>query len=153
MSQQVVVGYCGVCCSHCGMQTRIPRMAKELKRFVEAYRYGEWISYVTQDFAFEGFMNGLNWFANSGCRGCLQGGGVPTCGVRNCCREKNLDNCYSCEDFLKCAKLAYQRETYGIDENYKKIKRFGYENWVKDQEKKHKAEFDNIWFLEKKTSK
>ncbi|NWG11738.1 DUF3795 domain-containing protein [Candidatus Bathyarchaeota archaeon] len=122
MCQQIVIGFCGVCCSHCGMRTRIPRMAKELKGFVEAYRHGEWIGYITQDFAFENFMKGLQWFASSCCPDCLLGGGMPNCEVRNCCKEKSLKNCYFCEDFLKCEKLAYQRKTYRIDENYEKIK-------------------------------
>ena len=149
MNKTVKISYCGVCCSHCGMQTLIPKMAQELKRFIHAYRYGEWIGYVTQDFAFENFMKGLNWFANSSCSGCLQGGGMPTCEIRNCCKEKDLKNCYFCENFLKCNRLEYQRQTYGINENYARIKEIGYENWLKEQEEKAKKNFDNIYFLEK----
>jgi hypothetical protein len=125
-------------------------MAKELKRFVEAYRYGDWIGYITQDFAFENFMKGLNWFASMGCRGCLLGGGMPNCEVRSCCKEKGFKNCYFCPDFRTCEKLAYQRETYKINGNWEKINRFGYENWLKEQEEKLKANFDNIQFLEKR---
>ena len=149
MSKDVIISYCGVCCNHCSMQTRISTMAEELKRFIHAYRYGEWIGYVTQDFAFENFMKGLNWFANSSCSGCLQGGGMPTCEIRNCCKEKDLKNCYFCENFLKCNRLEYQRQTYGINENYARIKEIGYENWLKEQEEKAKKNFDNIYFLEK----
>jgi hypothetical protein len=128
-------------------------MAEELKRFIHAYKYGEWIGFVTQEFEFGNFMKGLNWFANSSCNGCLQGGGMPTCEVRNCCKEKGFNNCYFCNDFLKCEKLDYQRETYRINENYERIKQVGYENWLKEQEKKSEANFDNIWFLEKKNTK
>jgi hypothetical protein len=131
------------------MQKRIPNMAKELKRFVEAYGYGEWIGYVTKDFEFENFMKGLNWFANSSCVGCLREGGMPKCEVRSCCKEKGLKNCYFCEDFLECEKIGYQKETYGINENYDRIKRIGYEKWVKEQEEKLKEDFDNIHYLEK----
>jgi len=53
LRQSVQIGYCGVCCIHCGMQKRIPRMAEELKRFVQAYKYGDWIAYVTREFEFE----------------------------------------------------------------------------------------------------
>lgn len=144
------VGFCGVCCSHCGMQTRIPQMASELQRFVEAYRYGEWIGYITQDFDFKNFLKGLGWFAHSGCKGCLNGGGMPNCEVRDCCKGKGLDNCYFCEEFLKCAKLAYQKETYKIEENYFKIKQSGYEQWLKEQKLKSNKSFDNIHYLEKK---
>jgi hypothetical protein len=132
------------------MQKRIPNIAKELKRFIQAYRYGEWVGYVTKDFEFENFMRGLNWFANSSCVGCLQGGGMPKCEVRNCCKEKGLKNCYFCENFLECEKLSYQKETYRINENYDRIKRIGYEKWVKEQEEKLKEDFDNIYYLEKR---
>jgi hypothetical protein len=98
-------------------------------------------------------MKGLSWFANSGCNGCIKGGGMPTCEARNCCKEKGLNNCYFCNEFLKCKKLDYQRETYKINENHERIKQVGYENWLKEQEKKSEANFDNIRFLEKKTSK
>jgi hypothetical protein len=67
--------------------------------------------------------------------------------------KKGVNNCYFCNDFLKCEKLDYQRETYRINENYERIKQVGYENWLKEQEKKSEANFDNIWFLEKRTSK
>jgi hypothetical protein len=128
-------------------------MAKELKRFVEAYRYGEWIAYITQDFDFQNFMKGVEWFANSGCPGCLQGHGMPNCDVRNCCKEKGLKNCYFCQDFLKCTKLSYQKETYKINENYRRIKQLSYEKWLKEQEEKLKEDFDNIYFLGKKNFK
>jgi len=135
------------------MQAHIPKMAKELERFVKAYRYGEWIGYVTQDFEFKNFIKGLEWFAKSGCVGCLQGGGMPRCEIRSCCKEKGLKNCYFCTDFVKCEKLGYQRETYKIDENYERIKEIGYEEWLKEQEEKTRQDFDNIYFLEGKTSK
>jgi hypothetical protein len=150
LSKAMVVGYCGVCCNHCGMQSRIPETAGELKRFVQAYKYGDWIQYVTRDFKFGNFVKGLNWFASSGCKGCFQGGGMPTCEVRTCCKEKGLKNCYSCKDFTKCKKLGYQKETYKIQESYERIKQIGYENWLKEQEEKAKEGFDNIHFLERK---
>jgi len=146
----VVISYCGVCCNHCGMQTRIPKMAEELSRFIRAYRYGDWIGFITREFEFENFIKGLSWFANSSCSRCLKGGGMPNCETRKCCKEKGLNNCYFCDDFSKCKKLDYQREMYKINENYGRIKQVGYENWLKEQEKKSEANFDNIWFLEKK---
>jgi hypothetical protein len=153
LSQNVQISYCGVCCSHCSMQSRIPKMAKELKRFVQAYKYGDWIAYVTREFEFENFMKGLNWLANSGCSGCFQGGGMPNCEVRNCSRAKNFENCYFCKDFSECRKLDYQKETYKVNENYARIRQIGYGNWLKEQEEKLKADFDNIFFLEKKKVK
>jgi hypothetical protein len=151
LADNLTVGYCGVCCSHCGVKSRVPEMAQELKRFVQAYKYGDWIPHITHDFEFENFMKGLSWFVNSSCKGCLKGGGMPSCEVRICCKEKSLKNCYSCGDFLKCDKLKYQKATYKIDENYKTIREIGYENWLKSQEEKARKDFDNIHFLDRRT--
>lgn len=153
MSANVVVGYCGVCCNHCGMQTRIPEMATKLKRFIEAYGYGEWIHSITQDFDFNNLMKGLNWFANSSRPNCLKGGGMPHCDVRACCLKRKLKNCYFCEEFSRCEKLNYQKETYHVEKHYERIKQAGYENWLREQEKKIKENFDNIWYLEKRRVK
>jgi hypothetical protein len=125
-------------------------MAEELKRFVRAYKYGDWIQHTTQDFEFGNFMKGLNWFANSGCNGCLQGGGMPNCEIRTCCKEKGLKNCYFCGDFAKCEKLGYQKATYGISESHDRIGQMGYEDWLKEQKEKASQGFDNIYFLEEK---
>jgi hypothetical protein len=86
------------------MQVYIPKMAEELKRFVQAHGYGEWIEHVTQDFDFENLMKGLEWFANSGCLGCIQGGGMPNCKVRNYCIEKGLEKLLFLRRFSKVRK-------------------------------------------------
>lgn len=125
-------------------------MAEELKRFVQAYKYGDWIQHIAQDFEFGNFMKGLNWFANSGCNGCLQGGGMPNCEIRTCCKEKGLRNCYFCRDFEECEKLGYQKATYKINDSYIRINQIGYENWLKEQKEKASKGFDNIHFLEQK---
>jgi len=132
------------------MHIRIPRMAMELKRFIEAYGYGEWIHFITRDFDFQQFMKGLNWFTNSSCPSCLKGGGMPRCDVRVCCLKKKLKNCYFCEEFSKCEKLNYQKETYHIEKHYERMKQIGYENWLREQERKIEENFDNIEYLDKR---
>jgi hypothetical protein len=130
------------------MHLRIPKMAEELKRFVQAYKYGDWIQHITQDFEFENFMKGLNWSANSCCNSCLQGGGMPNCEVRTCCTEKSLRNCYFCQDFEKCEELGYQKATYKVNDSYIRIDRMSYQNWLKEQNEKVRKGLDNIHFLE-----
>ena len=152
MSTRVIVGYCGVCCNHCGMHMRIPGMASDLRRFIEAYGYGEWIGKVTQDFDFDNFLKGLKWFANSSCPGCLEGGGMSSCDVRACCLERRLSNCYFCEEFSRCERLRYQKETYRIEEHYARINQVGYEKWLREQEKNIEEKFDNIEYLGKRGS-
>jgi hypothetical protein len=144
------IAFCGVCCGHCGMQMRIPGIAKELKRFVDAYGYADWIGHVAPDLDFQSFIKGVDWFAGSGCPGCLHGGGMPVCEVRNCCKGKGFNNCFSCKEFAKCERLQYQKETYRVDDSYARIKHVGYDGWLKEQEQKTKEGFDNTHFLEKK---
>jgi hypothetical protein len=127
-------------------------MATELKRFIEAYGYGEWIHNITQDFDFSNLMNGLNWFAKSTCPSCFNGGGMPRCDVRVCCLKKKLKNCYSCQEFSRCQKLNYQKETYQIEKHFNKIKQTGYENWLEEQGRKTEEDFDNIEYLQKRRS-
>jgi hypothetical protein len=85
------IAYCGVCCKHCGMRGRIPRMAGEMKRFVDAYAYSDWIGNVSSGFDSRDFETGLRWFASSGCRGCLGGGGMPGCSIRIVVRRRNSE--------------------------------------------------------------
>jgi hypothetical protein len=65
---------------------------------------------VTKDFEFENFMKGLNWFANSSCVGCLQGGGMPKCEVRNCCKEKGLKTAISAKISLNAKNSAIKKK-------------------------------------------
>ncbi|MBO3797377.1 MAG: DUF3795 domain-containing protein [Thermoproteota archaeon] len=146
----VIIGFCGVCCNHCGMRERIPEMARNLKRFIDAYGYAEWIRNVARGFDFDDLMKGLDWFANSGCPGCLKGGGMPRCEVRACCLQRGLNNCYFCEEFSGCEKLGYQKETYRIEENYERIRQVGYVKWLREQERKTEENYDNIQYLEKR---
>ena len=153
MSSDVKIGYCGVCCDHCAMQTRIPDMAKNLKRFIDAYGYVEWIHNITQAFNIDDLLKGLTWFSTSHCLGCLRDGGMPQCDVRACCQSKNLNNCYFCNDFPSCEKLSYQKNTYKVDKDYANIQHIGYTNWLKTQAKKTTKNFDNINYLEERRRK
>jgi hypothetical protein len=143
------IAHCGVCCQYCGMRERIPAMATEMKRFVDAYGYSEWIANVNSGFEFQNFIAGLKWFASSDCVGCLRGGGMPKCPIRSCCSEKKLQNCYSCSQFTSCEKNLYQKETYGIVEHHMEISRRGYHKWLAEQKRKAKDGFDNIAYLER----
>jgi len=44
--------------------------------------------------------------AQSGCVGCGAGGGAEACAKRDCCRERQIEGCWQCDDF-PCAQGAY----------------------------------------------
>jgi len=127
-------------------------MAAEMKRYVDAYGYSEWIGNVSSGFDFQNFEAGLKWFASSNCAGCSTGGGMPRCPIRDCCSEKELKNCYSCPQFGSCDKNHYQKQTYRIGDHYAQIAQRGYAKWLVEQKRKSKSGFDNIGYLEKKTT-
>ena len=135
------------------MRARIPATAKALRRFIDAYGYAEWIQNLTRDFDYDNLMMGLQWFANSGCPGCDGGGGMPRCEVRACCGRRQLDNCYFCDRFSQCPKLTYQRETYSVGKHHARIQQMGYAHWLREQDAKTKADFDNITYLEKRRAR
>jgi len=64
--------------------------------------------------------------------------------------KKKLQNCYFCQEFSRCKKLNYQKETYQVEKHFETIKQKGYENWLTEQEKKTRENFDNIEYLEKR---
>lgn len=146
-NESVEIARCGVCCEQCRMQKRIPRMATEMNRFVDAYGYSQWIRNVTSDFDFDNFLVGLKWFASSGCAGCSRGGGMPKCEVRDCCSQKKLQDCYRCPQFTSCNKNLYQKQTYRIGDQYARIAQTGYSKWLQEQRRKTRNGFDNIEYL------
>jgi hypothetical protein len=40
-------------------------------------------------------------------RTCRNGGGPPSCKIRNCCIKKEYAGCWECDEFEKCKKLEF----------------------------------------------
>jgi len=154
MEKDYPYGICGVYCGQCASGNhRIRIIASELKRLVDLYRF-EWLEQVPQGFSFKEFRKGLEWFAASNCTGCKAGGGPPTCEARKCAKEKGLQSCLLCSDFLTCPKTKYHRETYPQTvEGYKRVKEVGFEKWLEEQEMKAMAGFDLCDHLQEKCLK
>jgi hypothetical protein len=146
-------GVCGVYCGQCpNGNGRVRFTAGELKRLVDTVRYG-WVEDVVKSFSFIEFRKGLEWFSQAQCRGCLAGDGAP-CENRSCASEKGLKSCLLCESYLKCPKTAYQREWYPfVTENYERVKRVGFETYLREEEERARAGVDLMGHLERRCCK
>jgi len=125
-------------------------IAGELKRLVDTVRY-DWMDSVVKSFRFKEFRKGLEWFANAQCPMCLNGGGAP-CENRKCAKQKGLDSCLLCEDYLGCKHTEYQREWYPfVIDNYRRVREVGFEKHL--EEERSRAGVDLMGHLERRCCK
>jgi hypothetical protein len=146
-------GKCGVYCGQCpNGNGRVKMMAGELKRLVDTTRY-DWVKDVVKSFSFNEFRKGLEWFSDSQCPMCLNGGGAP-CENRKCAPKKGLQNCLLCEDYLTCKNTEYQRDAYPfVVENYSRVKQVGFEKHLEEEDEKARAGVSMMGHLERRCCK
>jgi len=126
--------------------------ASELKRLVDTVRY-DWVSHVVKSFKFDEFRKGLEWFANAQCPMCLNGGGAP-CENKNCAKEKELDSCLLCSEYLTCKNTEYQREWYPfVVENYNRVIQTGFQKHLEEEEERARAGVNLMSHLERRCCK
>lgn len=146
-------GICGVYCGQCpNGNGRVKMMAGELKRLVDTTRY-DWVKDVVKSFSFNEFRKGLEWFSDSQCPMCLNGGGAP-CENRKCAPKKDLQNCLLCMDYLTCKNTEYQRDAYPfVVENYSRVKQVGFEKHLEEEDEKARAGVSMMGHLERRYCK
>ncbi len=146
-------GICGVYCGQCPSGNgRVRMMAGELKRLVDTTRY-DWVREFVKSFDFDEFRKGLEWFSDSQCPMCLNGGGAP-CQNRKCASDRKLRSCLSCTEYRKCKNTEYQRNTYPfVTENYDRVKQVGLEKHLEEEEERARAGVDLMGHLERRYCK
>lgn len=146
-------GICGVYCGQCPSGNgRVKMMAGELKRLVDTARY-DWVSEVVKSFSFDEFRKGLEWFSDSQCHTCLNGGGAP-CKNRKCAPAKSLASCLLCNDYLTCKDTEYQRGVYSfVKENHSRVKEVGFEKYLEEEQERMRAGVDLMGHLERRFCK
>ena len=146
-------GICGVYCGQCpNGNGRVKMMAGELKRLVDTVRY-DWVRDAVKSFSFDEFRKGLEWFSDSQCPTCLNGGGAP-CENRKCASGKGLQSCLLCNDYLTCKNTVYQRDVYSfVVENCSRVKQVGFQKYLEEEAERTKAGIDLMGHLERKCCK
>ncbi|MGD0028560.1 MAG: DUF3795 domain-containing protein [Candidatus Bathyarchaeia archaeon] len=153
MSGNHEYGICGVYCGQCPSGNgRVKMMAAELKRLVDTTRYN-WVRDIVKSFSFDEFRKGLEWFSDSQCPTCLNGGGAP-CENRKCASGKNLQSCLLCDAYLTCKNTEYQRDVYPfVVDNYNRVKQVGFQKHLEEEEERTKAGVDLMGHLERRYCK
>lgn len=146
-------GICGVYCGQCpNGNGRVKMMAGELKRLVDTVRY-DWLNHAVKSFKFDEFRKGLEWFSAAQCPGCLNGGGAP-CENKKCAREKKLESCLLCADYLTCPHTKYHREWYPfVVDSYARVKQVGLQKHLEEEEQRARAGVDLMGHLERRCCK
>jgi transcription elongation factor Elf1 len=146
-------GICGVYCGQCPYGNgRVRMMAGELKRLVDTVRYN-WVKEMVKSFDFDEFRKGLEWFSDSQCPMCLNGGGAP-CENRKCASKKSLKSCLLCDAYLTCKNTEYQRDVYPfVVDNYNRVKQVGFQKHSEEEEERTKAGVDLMGHLERRYCK
>lgn len=140
MSSKDLVTYCGL---YCGCRVRwngsaiIANLASTLSELVDAHGYHHWMPHAVKEFDYDEFKKGLDFFSDKNSwlichKGCKHGDGRPYCEIRNCCKERDLDLCFECQEF-PCDRVKGNERMMESAKEYRKI---GREKWLRHQVKK-----------------
>jgi hypothetical protein len=129
---------CGLFCADCipsheALFDAAQTLADELDRR-DFDRYAALKTQKDESFSdYERFRAYLSAVAGLRCPGpCAEGGGKPTCPIRDCAKTKGYAGCWECNTFETCALLepfcAYHGDT--PKNNLKLIRELGVEKWA-----------------------
>lgn len=136
-----LVTYCGLYCDDCmAREGKVADLATDLKKALERAgfeRSAEGLSDIPFFRAlkkYPDFVEVLDVLTNSRCdKPCKEGGANPQCEVRICCKEKEIEGCWVCGEFVDCEKLVFLENVHGIAHirNLRRLKRKGAGEFVK----------------------
>ena len=114
-----LIAYCGLYCGDCfNYKGEIADLARDLRRKLREEKFArvsEGLSKFFKEFEdYETCYAVLGGMVRLRCkRACRDGGGNPSCKIRNCCRKKELEGCWECTEFETCKKLAFLEPIHG----------------------------------------
>ncbi len=138
------VGCCGLYCNACGIrQEKIKIAVNNLRGIIAHYSFdkmmpelAKWEPSLKHYTEFDQVMNGLVKLFGD-CPGCLQGGGDPSCKVRECVKKKGFRTCAECDLAATCEPLTPYRKGYkGLAPALQNIKQSGIGRYAREMQKK-----------------
>ena len=141
-----LISYCGLYCGDChAFKGKISDLAIELRKELRRAQYDKFAKSIQEHDSgkelkhFDECYKALGAMIRFRCQqGCRAGGGSSSCKIKQCCREKNIEGCWECNDFEKCKKLDALAPVHG--QAHKKN--------LRTIQKKGKAEFlkgNRLW--------
>lgn len=136
-----LVAYCGLYCDDCfAREGKVAELATDLKSELKSVCFERFVGVVSEVPFFKAlkkypdFTAVLDVLAASRCeKSCKEGGANPACEVRICCKEKDIEGCWVCGEFVSCEKLKFLEGVHGIAHirNLRRLKRKGVNEFVK----------------------
>ena len=136
-----LVAYCGLYCDDCmARQGKVADLATDLKGELRSANFERFAEAVSEVPMFEAlkrypeFTAVLDVLTKSRCeKTCKEGGANPACEVRLCCKEKEIEGCWVCGEFVDCEKLKFLESMHGIAHirNLRRLKRKGVSEFLK----------------------
>jgi len=136
-----LVAYCGLYCDDCmAREGKIADLATDLKGELKSAGFERFVEAVSDVPFFEAlrkypdFTAVLDVLVASRCeKPCKEGGANPKCEVRLCCKEKEIEGCWVCGEFVDCEKLKFLERVHGIAHirNLRRLKRNGVDGFLK----------------------
>jgi hypothetical protein len=138
------VGCCGMFCGDCIVRTgNIAETANSLLQKVTSDEFKTLVRglpKVIQGYDmfnhYDQFCDFLSLISLLSCgKCCKEGGGMPNCVIRNCCKEKAIEGCWICGDFEDCKKIAWLSQIHPDAplKNLTKIKESGMEAYIEGE--------------------
>ena len=131
--------YCGLYCENCAVMAKVAPAAQVLYDEMKKAGFEEIIHFIPGGDGFWPFLKGM---AEDGlCISCKDGGGDPSCAVRLCAKEKEMEMCALCGEY-PCAKFNSLSGFRSIMENDNALFRDqGMDAWAKLQDERRKTGF------------
>jgi len=152
-----LIAYCGLYCGNCILRTgNIADLARELLGKFQEIKFEKWakgLASLSEEVkAFEKYESCYEvlkaWDAMRCVKLCKDGGGSSACEIRICCKKKNLEGCWECEQFEDCETLAGLKPING-EVNINNIKKIRTEGIVKFIEEISCKEFCDFYETKK----
>jgi hypothetical protein len=140
MDSEMWLTYCGLYCELCGERARIPKQAQALRQSLRAEGYDQWGRGLEGFEAFWSFLEGI-CDPDGACPGCKEGGGPPSCAIRNCARARGLEVCVRCEAY-PCGRIEELARGYPtLLADGERMRELGIAAWVAEQERRAQSGF------------
>lgn len=134
MSDENLVGYCGLYCGDCPNYTGvIADLARDLRKELRKNKF----ELVAENIPFKELKSYPECYECLGamvklrCKGCKTGR-ANFCNIGKCAVKKDIDGCWECDEFESCDKFEFLKPIHGEAnlKNLRKIKKDGIEVFI-----------------------
>jgi len=147
-----MIAYCGFYCGECPWHKgTIADLSRDLRKELRSARLDKLAEFLSTFPSYKEYKNYQHCYELLGslmklrCKKiCREGGPMPSCKIRKCCQNKEIEGCWECEEFETCEKMDFLKPGHGDAhiKNLRKLKKKGTDEFIKGKK---------YWYTEEKT--